>query len=113
MEATVQDFPNFLEGVTSEEAQDLLPEIAEMKSAWDEEDGLVPAAALGELFGISKQAAYQLPVRYGLSEWTFFNKKWHSMREVKALHKLKRNTGAGGHKMAQMVRDCLDDAREN
>ena len=60
MEATVQDFPDFLEGVTSAEAQDLLPEIAEMKSAWEEEDGLVPRAALGELFGISKQAASNL-----------------------------------------------------
>ena len=40
-------------------------------------------------------------------------KKWYSMREVKALSKVKRTSGGEGRQIARMVRDVLDDARDN
>ena len=113
MEATVQEFPDFLAGVAESDQKAILPELDEMKTAWESEDGLVPAAAMKELFQMSKQAAHALPGRYGLTEYLFFDKKWYSMRECKALHALKRPSGAGGHKISAMVRDVLEDARKD
>tara|TARA_B100000519_G_C14105692_1_gene373259 strand:+ start:197 stop:538 length:342 start_codon:yes stop_codon:yes gene_type:complete len=113
MQSAVQEFPNFLEGVPVTEQPAILPELEEMKEAWTAEDGLVPAAALKEIFQISKQAAHKLPARYALTEYEFFDKKWYSMREVKALRNVKRTNGSEGRKIASMVRDCLDDARDN
>ena len=113
MQAAVQEFPNFLEGVPVSDQPALLPELEEMKDAWTAEDGLVPAAALKEIFQISKQAAHRIPARYALTEYEFFDKKWYSMREVKALSKIKRTSGGEGRQIASMVRDCLSDAREN
>ena len=113
MEATIQEFPDFLVGVPESDQKAILPELEEMKAAWEAEDGLVPQAALKELFQMSRQAAGLLPARYGLTEYRFFDKNWYSMRECKALHQLKRPSGAGGHKVARMVSDCLDDARRD
>ena len=113
MEATVQEFPNFLEGIPVTEQPAIMPELEEMKDAWSAEDGLVPAAALKEIFQISKQAAARIPGKYALTEYEFFDKKWYSMREVKALAKVKRTSGGQGKQIARMVRDVLDDARDN
>ena len=110
--ATLQ-FPNFLEGVPESDQKAILPELEEMKVAWEAEDGLVPQAALKEIFKMSHQGASALPGRYGLTEYRFFDKNWYSKRECEALHKLKRHTGGKGHNMAAMVRDCLDDARKD
>lgn len=90
-----------------------MPELEEMKDAWTAEDGLVPAAALKEIFQISKQAASRIPGKYALTEYEFFDKKWYSMREVKALSKVKRTSGGQGKQIARMVRDVLDDTRDN
>lgn len=111
--ATAQEFPNFLKGVAEEDQKAILPELEEMKAAWDAEEGLVPRAALKEIFQMSDQAAGALPGRYGLTEYVFWDKKWYSMRECKALHKLKRPSGFKGHSVARMVGDCFDDARDN
>lgn len=110
--ATAQEFPNFLKGVAEEDQKAILPELEEMKAAWDAEEGLVPRAALKEIFQMSDQAAGALPGRYGLTEYVFWDKKWYSMRECKALHKLKRPSGFKGHSVARMVGDCFDDARD-
>lgn len=113
MQAAVQEFPNFLEGVPVSDQPAILPELEEMKEAWTEEEGLVPAVALKEIFQISKQAASRIPAKYALTEYEFFDKKWYSMREVKALSKVKRTSGGEGRQIARMVRDVLDDARDN
>lgn len=110
--ATLQ-FPNFLEGVPESDQKAILPELEEMKVAWDAEDGLVPKAALKEIFKMSHQSAHQLPGKYGLTEYRFFGKDWYSKREVEALHKLKRQTGGKGHSIAAMARDVFDDARKD
>ena len=91
----------------------MLPELTEMNETWKAENGLVPAAALKEIFQISKQAAHKLPGKYGLTEYNFFDKKWYSRAEVEALHKMERPAGFKGSSMAAMGRDCLDDARKD
>ena len=113
MSTATLTFPNFLENVPESDQEAILPELDEMKVAWEAEDGLVPKAALKEIFQMSQQAAHALPGRYGLTEYRFFDKNWYSKREVEALHKLKRHTGGKGHNMAAMVRDVLDDARKD
>ena len=113
MATAVQEFPNFLEGVPLTEQPAILPELEEMREAWEAEDGLVPAAALKEIFQVSRQAAHNIPGKYALTEYEFFEKKWYSLREVKLLSKVKRTSGGGGKQIASMVRDVLDDARDN
>lgn len=113
MDTATLTFPNFLEGVPESDQREILPELEEMKVAWEAEEGLVPQAALKEIFGVSRQAADRLPGKYGLTEYRFFDKNWYSKRECEALHRLKRESGGKGHNMAAMVRDCLDDARKD
>ena len=113
MAASTLTFPDFLDQVPASEQDAILPELEEVKVAWDAEDGLVPKAALKEIFQMSQQAAHQLPGKYGLTEYRFFGKDWYSKRECEALHKLKRETGGRGHNIARMVRDVLDDARKD
>ena len=79
----------------------------------NQEEGLVPKAALKEIFQVSQQAASSFPKRYGLTTWQFFGKDWFSMREVKALHAIQRPQGFQGHSMANMVRDAISDARKD
>tara|TARA_B100000676_G_scaffold276938_1_gene298227 strand:- start:1022 stop:1375 length:354 start_codon:yes stop_codon:yes gene_type:complete len=106
------EFP-FAESLPKTDDPAIMSEIKEMKEAWELEDGLVPKAALKEIFGVSQQAASQYPKRYNLKEWNFFGKSWYSMNEVKALHGIKRPTGYQGHNTASLVRDCLSDARKD
>lgn len=110
MEATIE-FP-FAEQIESSDPA-MMVELREMNDAWQSEGGLVPAAALGEIFGMHREGGRKLPARYGLTEYVFLGKKWYSMTEVKALHKIERPSGFKGHSVARMVTDCLDDAREN
>ncbi len=111
MEVVQTPFP-FAEGIEGSDP-DIVAELREMNDVWCEENGLVPKAALKEIFGISQQAASDLPGRYGLTEWIFLGKKWYSRIECEKLHRSKRASGAAGHSMAAMVRDCLDDARKD
>jgi len=110
MEATIE-FPFAAQVESSDPA--MMVELREMNDAWQSEGGLVPAAALGEIFGMHREGGRKLPARYGLTEYKFLGKKWYSMTEVKALHKIERPSGFKGHSVARMVSDCLDDAREN
>ncbi len=111
MSSAVVEFPFAKDLEAADEA--ILPELTEMNETWKAENGLVPAAALKEVFQISRQAADKLPGKYGLTEYIFFGKRWYSRAEVEALHKLERPSGFKGHNMAAMVRDCLDDARKD
>jgi len=106
---TFEFFPDIPENAVGE----LGPEIAEWKEAFLAEDGLIPQVAMPGLFGISKQAASKLPGSYALTEYNFFGKKWYSKRETEALYKLKRQTGGKGHKLSRVVRDMLEDARQD
>ena len=111
MEAVQTPFP-FAEGIEGSDSE-TIAELREMNDVWQAENGLVPKAALKELFGISNQAASLLPGRYGLTEYEFLGKKWYSRIECERLHATRRPTGYQGHNMAAMVRDCLDDARKD
>ena len=111
MEAVQTPFP-FAEGIEGNDPS-IVAELREMNTVWKHENGLVPKAALKELFGISRQAAADLPGRYGLTEYMFMEKKWYSRIECEKLHASKRASGAAGHNMAALVRDCLDDARKD
>ena len=106
------EFP-FAESMPASTDPAIMEEVKEMQNAWQNEGGLVPQAALPEIFGVSQQAASAYPKRYDLQRWTFFGKLWLSMNEVKALHGIKRPTGYAGHSTAAMVRDCLSDARKD
>ena len=112
MSTATLTFPDFLEQVPESKQKEILPELEEMKVAWDAEEGLVPQAALKEIFQMSRQAAHRLPGKYGLTEYRFFEKNWYSKRECEALHKLVRQTGSKGHSIAAMARDVFDDARK-
>mgnify|MGYP007063718066 FL=1 len=109
MEAVQTPFP-FAEGIEGSDSE-TIAELREMNEAWQAENGLVPRAALKQLFGISDTAAASLPGKYALTEYDFLGKKWYSRIECERLHASKRPTGYQGHNMAAMVRDCLDDAR--
>jgi len=111
MDVTLE-FP-FAEQLPKSDDPAVISEVKEMSDVWSDEGGLVPRAAMGELFNVSRQAGEQYAGRYGLKTWTFFGKVWLSMNEVKALHKIKRPTGFQGHSTAKMVRDCLADARKD
>jgi hypothetical protein len=91
----------------------IMEEVSAMQQIWQDQGGLVPQAALKEIFGVSQQSANAYPKRYNLRRWEFFNKQWLSMNEVKALHGIKRPSGYAGHSTAAMVRDCLSDARKD
>ena len=109
MEATLE-FPFAAQVESSDPA--MMAELREMNDAWQAEGGLVPAAALGELFGVHTEVGRRMPGKYGLTEYKFLGKKWYSMTEVKALHKIERPSGFQGHSVAKMVGDVLDDARD-
>lgn len=110
--ADVIEFP-FAESLPKSEDPAIMSEVREMQNAWDEHGGLVPKAALPQIFGVSQQAAYAYPKKYNLRQWTFFKKTWLSMNEVKALHGIRRPSGFKGHSTAAMIRDCLSDARKD
>ena len=110
-EAVQTPFP-FAEAIEGSDS-DTIAELREMNEVWQEENGLVPRAALKQIFGISQQAASQLPGKYGLTEYDFLGKKWYSRIECERLYNSERPTGYQGHNMAAMVRDCLDDARKD
>lgn len=99
-------------GSVLEEDDELGVEITEWREAFEAEGSLVPKSACHTMFSMSRQAWSEMPGRYGLTEYIFFGKKWYSSREIKALYKLKRASGGEGKKLASIVRDCLDDARE-
>jgi hypothetical protein len=111
MEVVQAPFP-FAEGIEGNDPS-IVAELREMNEVWQAENGLVPKAALKQLFGCSHQAAGDLPGRYALTEWIFLGKKWYSRIECEKLHRSKRASGAAGHSMAAMVRECLDDARKD
>jgi hypothetical protein len=106
------EFP-FAESMPASSDPAIMDEVKEMQQIWQDQGGLVPQAALKEIFGVSRQAAERYPTRYNLRRWTFFGKMWLSMNEVKALHNIERPTGYAGHNTAKMVRDCLSDARKD
>jgi len=102
---------DFFEGVL-EEDDELGVEIKEWRAAHEAEGSLIPNVACHTMFSMSRQAWERMPGKYGLTEYEFFGKKWYSSREIKALYKLKRQSGGEGKKLASIVRDVLQDARE-
>tara|TARA_E500000081_G_scaffold100610_1_gene101754 strand:- start:520 stop:873 length:354 start_codon:yes stop_codon:yes gene_type:complete len=106
------EFP-FAESMPASSDPAIMDEVKEMEQIWEDQGGLVPKAALPQIFGVSQQAAYTYPKKYNLREYTFFKKTWLSMNEVKALHGIRRPSGFKGHSTAAMVRDCLSDARKD
>ena len=110
--AATIEFP-FAETLEKTNDPQILAEVKEMRVISNQEEGLVPKAALKEIFQVSQQAASLFPKRYGLTTWQFFGKDWFSMREVKALHAIQRPQGFQGHSMANMVRDAISDARKD
>ena len=112
MQEAVLEFP-FAESLPESSDPAIMEEVSAMQQIWQDQGGLVPKAALPEIFGVTRQAAERYPRKYNLASWEFFGKQWLSMNEVKALHGIKRPSGYAGHSTAAMVRDCLSDARKD
>lgn len=78
------------------------------KRAFKAENGLVPAAAMQEILGLSRQRVWQLEKKHLWKKFNFFGKPWYSRTQMEAFTNTYRPTGRPS--LSKVVSDCLSDA---
>jgi hypothetical protein len=93
------------DSVPSRYAEDL----ARYKKAFKSEKGLVPAAAMREILGVSRQRVWQLEKQNLWKTYNFFGEKFYSRIQMEEF----ANTVRPSHRpsMSKVVQDCLSDVK--
>ena len=78
------------------------------KKAFKAENGLVPAAAMREILGVTRQRVWQLEKQNLWKTFNFFGEKFYSRTQMEEF----TNTVRPSHRpsMSKVVQDCLSDA---
>ena len=63
MQEAVLEFP-FAESMPESSDPAIMEEVTAMQQIWQDQGGLVPKAALPEIFGVTRQAAERYPRKY-------------------------------------------------
>jgi len=78
------------------------------KKAFKTENGLVPAAAMREILGVTRQRVWQLEKQNLWKTYKFFGEKFYSRTQMEAFTNQFRPNGRPS--MSKVVQDCLSDA---